>query len=557
MLVCRGLLLVLLLTGAAVAAKPPRAAVPATEEARLRAEAEALERQGKWDKALDAYLNLYIHGTNTPEVRDHIRHCLRNLSQMQRQRDPVFRQFVLSLSVPEALTLYHEALGRIVSLYTDREKATTEKLFAAGLDDLDRALSDPAFRDTLSEATDARIVKFRQLIQDGWKRKRPSNARAAKIAAREVVQEAIAQLGAKSGSAVVLELLCGACNSLDEFSAFVTPTRAQVTQASPVLEFAAYGLLVAFDGQGILIDGVVPGSWAAAQTPLQKGDRVLKLNDRDMIPATSSTVYSALRSAGPLGHELEIAPADLDLPVISVKLPTPIPTVYETRILNEKDGVGYFRLAGFTERTPRELDDAVLVLKARGAKALIVDLRGNAGGSFLASVQSAQRFVPVGIIATTQGQSPDFAGRVFSSESGMSAHGLPVVLLVDTRTMSAAEVFAAALKDNNRAILVGMPTFGKGLVQAPIHLHSLNTTEEPGKPVDRSGVLILSVGTVFGPRGQALNGAGPSGGVSPHWIEAAADQQLPLALAKAVEMTQGAMPLPPVPMMGGMREMEK
>lgn len=522
----------------AAAQNPPRAAVPSAEEAKLRADAEAAERAGKWEKALELYLKLYVGGSGGLDVRDHIRGCLRNVSQVQRQRDPAFRQFVLGLPPADALTLYGEAVTKMSSLYADREKATVEKLFAAGLDELDRALSDPSFRQQLADATETRIAKFRQAIQDGWKLRLPTTPRAARLAAREIVSAAQSQLGAKNGSAVVLELLCGGCAGLDEFSAYVTPSGAQAELASPVLEFAGYGLLVTFDDKGILIDGLVPGSWAAAHTPIRKGDRILKLNDREVAPATAAVVFSALRSVGPLGHELEMAPTDLDPAPPLVKLPTPLPSVYATDLMSAKDGIGYLRLAAFNDRTPRELDDAILGLKARGAKAVVLDLRGNPGGSFLSSIHSAMRFVPSGIIATTQGQSPDFAGRVFSSDSGMTAHDIPVVLLVDTRTMSAAEVFAAGLKDNNRAVIVGMPTFGKGLVQAPIRLHSLNPASEDGKPADKSGVLILSVASVFGARGQGLNGVG----VTPHWVEANPDRQLALALAKALELLAGPMP---------------
>lgn len=554
MLVRRGLLLVVLMlaAGTPANAQPPRAAAPVPDEARVRADAEAFERAGKWDKALDLYLTLYVHGLNSTDIRDHIRHCLRNVAQGTRQRDPAFRQFVLTLPAPDALALYAEAIGKMATQYVDREKATVEKLFAAGLDELDRALSDPAFRQHLADATDARIAQFRQVLRDGWKKKLPTTPRDARTAARTVVAEAQARLGARNGAAVVLELLCGGCNGLDEFSAYVTPSGAQAELASPVLEFAGYGLLVAFDDRGILIDGIVPGSWAASHTPLRKGDRILKVNDRELMPASAVTVASALRSGSLLGHDLEIAPSDFDPAPLPVKLPTPVPTVYAVDVMSAKDGIGYLRLAAFTDRTARELDDAVIGLKARGVKALVLDLRGNPGGSFLASVHAAMRFVPSGIIATTQGQSPDFAGRVFSSDSGMTAHDIPVVLVVDTRTMSAAEVFAAGLKENNRATVVGMPTFGKGLVQAPIRLHALNVVGEDGKPVDRSGVLVLSVASVFGPRGQPLNGAGANAGVTPHWVEANADRQLALALAKAVELIAGPAPMP-MPMMGGMR----
>jgi C-terminal peptidase prc len=222
-----------------------------------------------------------------------------------------------------------------------------------------------------------------------------------------------------------------------------------------------------------------------------------------------------------------------------VRLPTPLPTVYAADMLSTKGGVGYLRLAGFQEQTPRELDDVILELKARGMKSLVIDLRGNPGGLFTSALAVAKLFLPAGLIASTLGQSPEFAGRVFSSESGMAAYDVPVVLLVDTKTMSAAEILAAGLKDNHRATLVGLPTFGKGFVQSPVRLHTLDGTDDLAA-VNKSGVLILSVASVLGPRGIPLNGTG----VTPHVTEPNADRQLAIAVQKATELAGG----PPVPM---------
>ncbi len=110
-----------------------------------------------------------------------------------------------------------------------------------------------------------------------------------------------------------------------------------------------------------------------------------------------------------------------------------------------------------------------------------LDLRGNHGGSFLAAIETARRLLPSGVIVSTQGQLSDVANQVFSSASGTSAHDIPLVVLVDAETASAAEVLAAALKDNDRAKIIGMPSFGKGSVQYPLPL----VTFEDIDPDDR------------------------------------------------------------------------
>jgi C-terminal peptidase prc len=263
---------------------------------------------------------------------------------------------------------------------------------------------------------------------------------------------------------------------------------------------------------------------------MERGQRITKINDKSMAGATPATLRDALKTPlGNFGHEIEVTTSDDDFPTANYRLPTPIPTVYAADML--KDGIGYIRIGNFRESTPRELDEAIEALKLRGLRALILDIRGNPGGSLTSCLAVAQRFLPAGIIVTTQGQTPEFANRVFSSDSGMAATDIPLVLLVDTKTMSAAEIFAGSMKDNARATLVGLPTFGKGLIQAPIRLQSLDKDDAPNK----SGFLLLSVGSAYSPRGTPINNVG----VTPHVTQADHHKQLIEAINKAFEMLNG------------------
>lgn len=518
--------LLALVAAGASAQDPPKVKGREADVDRLVAEAEALEAAGRYEKALEQFLRAFAAGRTDPDTRDHIRFCFRNVTRTDRYREPAFQQFVTSLQPADAVTLFAEAVEKIHRLYPDRDRAAFDKLFAAGLDELDRALADPTFRRThLPDATDQQVVKFRTLIRDGWRAKLPGTHKETTHLAREVVSAAQRQLGMKTASAVVLELLCGACAGLDEYSGFVPPTAEPV---SAITELAGYGLLVRCDPAGVVVEAVLAGSWAAAHTRLRKGDLIERVNGKSVRGVTPAALTAMLRSPGTYGHELEVAADESADP--GVRLPVPLPSVFGVDILDRKEGIGYVRLAAFKHLTTREMEDAVLELKARGMRVLVIDVRGNPGGLFTAAVDVARLFLPAGLIVTTAGQVPEFAGRVFSSDSGMLAFPVPVVLLIDTKTMSAAEVLAAALKDNNRATLVGTPTFGKGQVQAPIQLHTLD---------GKSGVLILSVASAFAPRGAAI-----TGGVSPHVTEPNPERQLAVAVQKAVELIQGPQPMP-------------
>ena len=511
------------------AAKSP--AVLPSDPDTLYSLAQAAEQKGDWDKALEYYLRTFVAGRQLPEIRDKIKDCVRHASQTRRYRDAGFQQFVLNLPPSDALNLYVEVVTKLRSNYSDRDRATPERLFELGLEEFDRALADTGFRARhLGEVDTSEIEKFRRLLRSEWANKLPRSPREARQAVFAVTEAVQKQLGARNPSAVVFEFLCGACTGLDEYTVYLAPGSAQSEFASPILELAAYGVLIAFQGEGVVIESIVPDSWAAVHTPLRPGDRILRANGRLLQPGPAGTLAEALRVPIEGGHELEVAPGMGTISGMPVRLPTPVPTVISADIL--KDGIGYIRLGGFRSTTPAELDDALVRLRDRGLRALVLDLRGNTGGLFSVGIQVAQRFIPSGIIATTQGQAAEFANRVFSSDSGMAALDLPVVLLIDTKTMSSAEVVAGALKDHSRATLIGMPTFGKGAIQYPFPLRRAEDGADAGGLRTRSGVLIVTIAKAFSPRGAAIHRVG----VMPDVIEPDPQRQLELALARALEL---------------------
>lgn len=524
------------LAPAGAAEDSPRTKKPPVDVEKVLADAAKAEADGKFEDALKWYLKAFTAGRTDPDTREHIRHCFRHVAQAERHRDPAFQKFVAAMPTSDAVTLYAEAVEKIQKTYADRSRATVERLFSAGLDELLAALNTPAFRaEHLKGVGDGKVEEFRTLVRESWQAKLPATPREAAQSARAVVAAASKTLGLKNGAVVVFELLCGACTGLDEYSTYVPPGGG--SDLAPLNELAGYGLLVRPSADGLVVDAVLPLSWAAAHTKLRKGDRITKVNGKAVGGSSPGGLVEAMRAGEGTGHRIEF---DTPEDTVAAVLPVPVPTVYGTELLEMKEGVGYLRLAAFKDRTPREFDDAVLELKARGMKALVIDIRGNSGGLFAAAVGIAKRLLPNGPVATTDGQVPEFATRVFSSDSGMAAHDFPVVLLMDAKTMSAAEVLAASLKDNQRATLVGLPTFGKGLIQAGVRLQSL----DGGGGDDRgakSGLLILSVATASGPMSGLIQGRG----VTPHVTEADADRQFALAVEKALELLAGGMGMPP------------
>ncbi len=510
------------------AAPAPKIPVIQWDAEKLVAEAELAERNLKWERALDLYLRAYTSGAKAEPIRERIRFCLRHVNQTQRHREPAFQQFVLSLSASDALNLYAEALEKLHTHYVDRNRATVDKLFAQSLHELDRALGDPHFRQThLGSTSETKIARFRELIREGWTQKLPMNPREARIVARDVVFTAQTQLGIKTPSALVLELLCGACAGLDDFTSYHAPQDA-ADLSSPIMQLAAYGIFVRLEATGIFIDGIAPLSWAAMHSSLAKNQRIISINRKELTQGTLRTLAAALRASSATAHEL-IATDTEEKTETKARLPLPMPSVFGAEFINSKEGIAKLRIAFFHNSTPREFDTAVALLKEQGMRALILDLRGNPGGSFLGSVELAKRLLPGGVIATTTGQVAEFSNGLFISETGMLALDLPVAILIDTRTMSAAEVFVSAMKDQGRATLIGTTTFGKGMIQCPIRLKSLDGDDSRA---NKSGTLFVTAGAAIRGRGMPIEGSG----ITPDIEETDAIRQIDIAIAKLAEL---------------------
>jgi carboxyl-terminal processing protease len=172
-------------------------------------------------------------------------------------------------------------------------------------------------------------------------------------------------------------------------------------------------------------------------------------------------------------------------------------------VSTERTEIAYIQIYNFQKTTPQELDNAILALKEGGVKGLILDLRGNAGGSFEAAVDSARRFLSSGMIVATKDKQAKVTKHMVRNGSTIVPLTVPMVVLVDGETASAAEVLAGALKENGRARLVGQTTFGKGCSQGLLQLVAV----KGGTAV---GAIRITMAKFLSPKGEAYSGRGIS-----------------------------------------------
>lgn len=213
---------------------------------------------------------------------------------------------------------------------------------------------------------------------------------------------------------------------------------------------------------------------AARRAGLRFGDRITAVNGVSTAGLSIDAVRDKIR--GPIGTGVTVTVERADtrqLEAVTLRRGSVAqPSIPDSYIL--QPGVGYIDLSeGFNYTTADEFNNAVRALQRQGMRSLILDLRGNGGGIVDQAVKVAERFLPAGSLIVSQ------RGRTAADErewrsSNPSPLTLPLVLLVDENTASASEIVAGALQDQDRALIVGEKTFGKGLVQNVIDL-PLNT----------------------------------------------------------------------------------
>ena len=341
-----------------------------------------------------------------------------------------------------------------------------------------------AFRRELPAMMAARMVRTRL------------DARDAVAAAAEFAQQ---QLEIPS-TAVVFEYLCGATNSLDPYSAYLTPDQLNDVYAQIEGNFVGLGVELKAQNGGLVIVRVIAGS-PAEEAGVRAGDRILVIDGQSTGPlstdqaanllqgADGSVVALTLAAPGQPSRELSVRRRRVEVPSVDQVDIVDLPTCPRSA------GVGYLRLTCFQKTTARDLDVALWKLHREGMRSLVVDVRGNPGGLLVSAVEVVDRFVERGIIVSTRGRSSQEDFTYSAHEQGKWQ--MPLVVIIDQDSASAAEIFAGAIRDHRRGTIVGVKSFGKGSVQgifpledstAGVRLTTAKFYSPKGKPYSNVGV---------------------------------------------------------------------
>lgn len=420
-----------------------------------------------------------------------------HLEVATRYRDRTFCDFLAQTNKEEMISLCDEVIENIETWHVDAPDWNF--LFERGVASLAVALSEEPFlrqnrvpdsvRDALPDYSRALVSYASTLPCPGRLELRGNIFRLASSVQRNT---------GISGISVIMEILCGMVNSLDSYSAWLT--RGQVNDLFSLIDGHFVGLGVYLDTQrtsgALEITKVIPGS-PAGDAGLKSGDRIRSIDGQ---PITDER--SAERLQGPEGSKVTLRvdrDGEPEREVTIVRRPFDFPSVEDLGVHSTDSGVrvAAIKITTFQKSTVDEVRNYLRRFDRDRIGALVIDLRNNPGGLLDKAIDLSNLFLENGTIVQTKGRNSSQIRRADARE----VYTVPLVLLIDGNSASAAEIFAGAMQENGRAVVVGSRSYGKGTIQAIIQIESHRDTSVLAG-------LRLTTEKFFSPNGRAYSGLG-------------------------------------------------
>ena len=262
----------------------------------------------------------------------------------------------------------------------------------------------------------------------------------------------------------------GILENLDPHSVYIPPSELQQVNESMKGDFVGIGISFYNFKDSIAVIQAIPGG-PSEKAGIRGGDRIVAADDQPLTGAivADDSITNQLKGQANTQVALKVKRPGVKglLDFTVTRAVVPLKSVDASYMAT--DTLGYIKINRFAESTPQEFEKAILALKRKGATELILDLRGNPGGYISAAEQIADQFLTEDKLILFTKNKTGKIENAFATDAGEFEQG-KVYVLINENSASASEIVAGALQDNDRGIIVGRRSFGKGLVQREMEL---------------------------------------------------------------------------------------
>ncbi|MCF8464964.1 MAG: PDZ domain-containing protein [Flavobacteriales bacterium] len=256
----------------------------------------------------------------------------------------------------------------------------------------------------------------------------------------------------------------GMLESLDPYTTYIPETDIEDYRFMTTGQYGGIGALIRTKDSLVVVAEPYEGS-PALKAGLLAGDEILEVNGKSTVGKSTSDISSVLKGQPQTEVKVKVRRFGVTKPidVTVVREEIQIKSVPYSNMLNNE--VGYVNLSSFTDNCSKDVSDAIMELKAKGMKKLVLDLRGNPGGLLNEAVALSNLFVPKGeLIVSTKGKVKEWNKDYKAAQTPLDKD-MPLVVLVNSGSASASEIVSGVIQDLDRGVVIGQRTFGKGLVQ--------------------------------------------------------------------------------------------
>ncbi len=252
--------------------------------------------------------------------------------------------------------------------------------------------------------------------------------------------------------------------SLDPYTNYIPESKIEDYRLMTTGEYGGIGSMIRKSGDFIIVTEPYDG-YPAQKAGLHAGDKIIKVDGKEMKGKSTEDVSSLLKGQSGTPLSIEIDRNGLISTVELIRENVKLPEVPYAGIIDEKSAVGYVKLNSFTNTASQNVETAIRELQNEGMSKLILDLRGNGGGLLNEAVNIVNFFIDKNtVVVETKGRVEE-VNRTYSTQNQPWNTEMPVVVLIDGYSASASEIVAGSLQDLDRGVVIGMNSYGKGLVQ--------------------------------------------------------------------------------------------